>query len=169
VYTNLTWGLPALCQEKVKPPKPVLKKIEHPLAIKKVEQKGASKPKQAIRLNFQPKLIQTAELKELNKPSINHLKIQIWDSDCMDFDTISISFNGKQIGKRQIQLPLYKRDSPECMYNLDLLPGENTLEIEAVSEGVKPLVAFGILIMYDDKHQKHFYVMKPPEKVVIKL
>ena len=100
----------------------------------------------------------------------NTLRVEIWDYDGMDYDSVSLKFNGKQVGANSIQLQLYKRyGAPEFTYPLDLQPGDNTFEIYAISEGLKPSTTIGLLIMYDDKPKKLYFTLKAKETAVIRL
>ena len=172
-YTSLTWGLPALCEEPIKPvavktlakatiKKPVLGKKPAVPAVK-IKAKADIVPAKVIAASAGRNIPKTPALHE------GRLKVQIWDFDCMDFDSVCLKFNDKPVGAAVIQLPLYKRYARDFTYALHPLTENNKLEIYAVSEGVKPLVSIGLLIMYDGKHRKAFYEIKPRESVVIYL
>jgi hypothetical protein len=98
------------------------------------------------------------------------LKIEVSDYDGMDYDSVSLKFNGSQLGPKSIQLPLARRyGSPEFTYSLDLREGNNTVEIYAISEGIKPFTTICIQIMYEDKPKKLYFTLKAKESVSVNL
>ena len=98
------------------------------------------------------------------------LKIEIWDYSGMDYDSVSLTLNGKQIGPKNIELKLEKKNgNPEYTYLLGLGPGNNILEVYAVSEGLKPFTTICVQVGYEDKPKKIFISMKAKETRTIQL
>ncbi len=103
-------------------------------------------------------------------PNSKLVKIEVWDYSGLDHDSISMKLNGKQIGPKVIELPVYKRyGSPQFTYQMELGDGENVLEIYSVSEGLEALTTVGMLIIYDDRRKKSTASMKAGETVYINL
>lgn len=164
-YTHLTWGLPA-CEDVIKP-KPI--KVARPIVLKPVQKPTIKIPKPVEKVEQKTVIPPTPTPKVNNIIKESSLRVQIWDFDCMDYDSVSLKFNGIQVGPTAILLPLYKRDSPEYTYTMDLRPGDNTLEIYSISDGMKPLTSIGLLIMYHDRRGKVYYKLKSRETIVIHL
>ena len=176
-YTHFTWGLPA-CEEVKPPAKPIVKPVAKktvPKPVPKVEpQRKKDDAKGLVSMPVPGVPVQKIALPAsdtTNSPIVTEtsLRIQIWDFDCMDYDSVALKFNGMQVGPKAILLPLYKRDSPEYTYTLDLLPGNNTLEIHAISDGLRPLLSIGLLIMYHDRRGKVYYKLKSGETMILNL
>jgi hypothetical protein len=103
-------------------------------------------------------------------PDKNNLNVKIWDYDGLDYDSVSLKLNGKQIGSASIALKLYSLyKSQDFTYPLDMQSGENTLEIYAISEGLKPFTTICLQIMYEDKPKKLYFKLKAKESTVIRL
>jgi hypothetical protein len=178
-YTHFTWGLPA-CEEEKPLPKPVVKPVP-PKPVPKPAPKAEPKPQRKkdnvtgiliakpITETQGPETIISAPSTIKSLVTEKSLRVQIWDFDCMDYDSVALKFNGVPVGPKAILLPLYKRDSPEYTYTLDLLPGNNTLEIHAISDGIKPLLSIGLLIMYHDRRGKVYYKLKSGETMILNL
>jgi hypothetical protein len=151
-------------------------------AAEKVVQSSApvSKPESKL-VQAPPKSMFVASQKPAKQPNTNpsiskdvppagRLKIEVWDYDGMDYDSISLKLNGIPIGPKVILLSLQKRyGSPEYTYQLNLKSDQNTLEIFSEGEGVKPGTTVAINIMYADKPKKLYFTLKAKESVVITL
>jgi hypothetical protein len=175
-YTYLTWGLPA-CDKPIEPPKKDLKKEIKPIIAKPV---AKPEPKKRISIAEVPRPKPTPVKRAISTtfPTVKppgsvlterSLKVQIWDFDCMDYDSVSLKFNGKPVGPAAILLPLYKRDAGDYTYILEPQAGKNTFEIHAISVGIKPFLSIGLLIMYHDKREKLYYKLKAGETIKIEL
>ena len=176
-YTHFTWGLPA-CEEVKPPAKPVVKPVAKKPVPKPVPKAEPQRKNDTATATLISKPLIRTKAAETAFPAPNtsntaiterSLRIQIWDFDCMDYDSVALKFNGMQVGPKAILLPLYKRDSPEYTYTVDLLPGNNTLEIHAISDGLRPLLSIGLLIMYNDRRGKVYYKLKSGETMILNL
>lgn len=95
-------------------------------------------------------------------------EVQVWDFDCMDFDTISVKLNGKQIGPPAIPIQLYEKyGNPEFTFPLELQKGDNILEFYAISEGVKRYTSIGILLIGQRTRSTQFFKLEARQTMVL--
>ncbi|MBC8054904.1 MAG: hypothetical protein H7Y13_17735 [Sphingobacteriaceae bacterium] len=156
-------------------PKPAVKAFQtkpvaapKPVASVLVPKPELSKPMTIVRNAGIKKELITADPRPA--PDNNLLKVELSDYDGMDYDSVSLKLNGKPIGPQSIQLQLSRRNGmSNYTYQLHLQAGENTLEIYAIGEGLKPLTTVCIQIFYDDKPKKLYFGLKAKETTLIRL
>ncbi len=155
-------------------PKPIAPKpapVEQPQKVLA----AATKPIPSAAVPKPPSVPPKPAAKTLPLPTVaslkdNRLKIKVWDYSGMDYDSVSIKLNGKQVGPKSILLHLDNPSGlPEFTYPIDLQPGDNTLEIYAIGEGLKPYTTVGLMIMYDGKPKKLYFALKAKETTVVHL
>jgi|GEM_PF-1213967 len=150
-------------------PKPVPAVIPAPINPRPIPIAAVPPAKQVLPII--PKPGSAALIQNINNSAQGRfLKIEVYDFDGMDYDSVSLKLNGRQIGPKAIPLALYKiYGSPEFTYTLELQAGDNTLEVYAISEGIKPFATVGVLIMYDNGRKKYHFALKARESAIIHL
>lgn len=87
----------------------------------------------------------TQKISEHIKVKASSISLEVWDGGVEDEDSVQIRLNHKLI------VPAFKINKEKQKFTIALNPGENTLEIEALNEGIEAPNSARIIVQEDGK------------------